>query len=878
MGRWLDDSDFLFRGEDHEHDEPSEIGRHSFPRDWPDVYEESEVLRSMLKKKGPCAAKRVSVVPNIGDEHKSRVAGLELRWLQSLSNAEAVKKKAGLAVVEGWAIYDLLDDVTGAAFAAERYWWNTTADGTWLDFSPRAENVQQLLLVEALSPQPPKRPCTLTRKHYQLAEHLLEMRCPRARAMADRATRGAGPRASDAAVVAPLMGTEELKTAVKRVKLGISEPLQQLARRVEHDDRLCEGLVQCGMCGALAGQLLSQKHGAVAVQVLGALASAAVRGGFHKRAAESLLAADGVEALVELLQAREPGTAAVACLALGHSCFRCPAAQERAARKGAVRLLVRLLGRGPQPGAAEAAYALWHLQVACARNGTSALAEGAGPVLLALLRDEASEDGLRSKAAGALMPLAAVPGAQDELGAAGSVTTLCSLVSGAQSPEVACHAAGALMNLLSGHEDNCKQAACAGIVGPLVSTIRDGAGVAREYAAGALANLVARGGPGVGPAAVAIGAFDALGGLLSACDSNLEVFATLANLARHLPEDRSAMFESGVIERMVVSIVDEEDPARCQALALCMNLSPHVPAKARILKAGAVKPLVALLESNEEDMRERAAGALANLMDGHAETTANVFMEVPDLAKKLVYVLETEYSASIQRQMARAVALLASRRAEPVRKAGGTEPVAALLEELEEELAWEPALGLMNLAPVGKEREELVARGTLARLVRLLESPEARGYAAGALANLTAGCRGAAEAAIAAGAVPLLATLLTEADADGAVYAEGTSPHVRDTLEWAAGCLGTLAEYGGGGVQAQIVEGGAREPLVRLLTRGRGVGQELALFALSALKSPGEAELRGLLLDAAEPLQDLISRLYEGPLRDRALSLQRLAS
>ena len=40
-----------------------ELGAHGFPRDWPDVYQESECLRALLKASGPCKAKRVSVVP-----------------------------------------------------------------------------------------------------------------------------------------------------------------------------------------------------------------------------------------------------------------------------------------------------------------------------------------------------------------------------------------------------------------------------------------------------------------------------------------------------------------------------------------------------------------------------------------------------------------------------------------------------------------------------------------------------------------------------------------------------------------------------------------------------------------------------------------------
>ncbi|CAJ1449476.1 unnamed protein product [Effrenium voratum] len=176
LGRWLEAGDFFFGGEDHEarqigevsrEDEILELGPHTFPRDWPDVYEESAALRGLLGRRGICAAKRVSVVPK-----PQPLDGLEapgnavekVRYLQSYANAcnaaiaRGLEAKATLArgsersVVEGWAIYDLLDDVTGAAFLAERYWWNAGPDGTWYDYSPFPENMEFMLLAEAFCP------------------------------------------------------------------------------------------------------------------------------------------------------------------------------------------------------------------------------------------------------------------------------------------------------------------------------------------------------------------------------------------------------------------------------------------------------------------------------------------------------------------------------------------------------------------------------------------------------------------------------------------------------------------------------------------------------------------------------------------------------
>ncbi|CAJ1366875.1 unnamed protein product, partial [Effrenium voratum] len=84
-------------------------------------------------------------------------------------------------VVEGWAIYDLLDDVTGAAFLAERYWWNAGPDGTWYDYSPFPENMEFMLLAEAFCPTGPREPEALTQQQQALAELLLRRRFPKAR-------------------------------------------------------------------------------------------------------------------------------------------------------------------------------------------------------------------------------------------------------------------------------------------------------------------------------------------------------------------------------------------------------------------------------------------------------------------------------------------------------------------------------------------------------------------------------------------------------------------------------------------------------------------------------------------------------------------------
>ena len=103
VGCWLEEADFTFSGED-DNVTGLQLGPHGFPRDWPEVYQDSDVLRNLLNKKGPCPAKRVSAAaaPTPGQRHLAD--GVRVQWLQSFQNAQAIKEKAGLDVVQGWDI------------------------------------------------------------------------------------------------------------------------------------------------------------------------------------------------------------------------------------------------------------------------------------------------------------------------------------------------------------------------------------------------------------------------------------------------------------------------------------------------------------------------------------------------------------------------------------------------------------------------------------------------------------------------------------------------------------------------------------------------------------------------------------------------------
>merc|ERR1740117_1690874 len=82
---------------------------------------------------------------------------------------------AGLSIVQGWLVLEHLDMPVGAAFVAQRYWWNALADGKWVDFTPRPEAWPELILAEAVAGAPKTRGA-LSAAAAELAVQLLRQR------------------------------------------------------------------------------------------------------------------------------------------------------------------------------------------------------------------------------------------------------------------------------------------------------------------------------------------------------------------------------------------------------------------------------------------------------------------------------------------------------------------------------------------------------------------------------------------------------------------------------------------------------------------------------------------------------------------------------
>lgn len=172
-GYWLKDDDFVSTAELG----ARKLGLLGFPRDWPAVYSQNKVLKSLVGKKGSCAGKKVAVVAGPSEEDREHVHGLPFEPLKSFANAERACKdgRTGMSIIRGFLVLEHLDKPPGAAFVAERYWWNALPDGKWVDFTPRPEAWPELVLAEAAAGAPKTR-SLLTQGDAELAALLLRQR------------------------------------------------------------------------------------------------------------------------------------------------------------------------------------------------------------------------------------------------------------------------------------------------------------------------------------------------------------------------------------------------------------------------------------------------------------------------------------------------------------------------------------------------------------------------------------------------------------------------------------------------------------------------------------------------------------------------------
>jgi len=605
------------------------------------------------------------------------------------------------------------------------------------------------------------------------------------------------------------------------------DAVRELEEKVKGDEELCVKVVSDGLVRQLVEMLKKEATSEDALKLLLLLTDAGV-GQKNVDVARCMIDGGVVEPLVALIGAGAASLQERAAAVLGNLCHESPANQDKVAKfEGIFPALVNILGSGEDVGPAqEAAYAIWNLTVGHDENSAIFVRLGVVPKLTELLKSPS--DIAQENAAGALMHVTMSKEARVAIVQADAIPRLCELLKPTYEPEVSTQAAGALLNLASDCPEYSKMIVKHGAVAPLVALIKDGPTLAKEYSAGALMNLL-RGDLEVAADAAKAGAIPALAALLTKSTANAEALGALANLASSSSDRQIAIYKAQVTRKSVTLLSHEDTEIRRSAAALIMNLAPQTKIKERIVEAGALKALAAVLTDEDDAVKERAAGALANLFNDHSANVHAGFQQAPDMIPSLVAIIQQRsLSEDARRQAAHALAMLAAEDGpcDAVWSAGSGPPFLALLKE---GIA-EAALGIMNLSWRWPEvKQELAKGGTIDHLMKMVKTGDAtaKEYAAGALMNMTAGSLENGEKAV--GIVPALAEFLKAEAAQAA--------------EWSAGALANIVRVGAEPQKAAI-DAGALQSLAALMPRVSPNGRTLLVLALTSLSDSQAAAVR----------------------------------
>jgi len=312
---------------------------------------------------------------------------------------------------------------------------------------------------------------------------------------------------------------------------------------------------------------------------------------------------------------------------------------------------------------------------------------------------------------------------------------------------------------------------------------------------------------------------------LSKSSGQSEALGALANIASGSTERQISIYKAQVTRKSVALLSDHDVDVRRSAASLIMNLAPHAKIKERIVEAGALKAIAAALKDDDNTLKDRAAGALANLFNDHGVNVQTGFEQAPDMIPSLVAIIsDPDSTIDGKRQAAHALAMLAAENGpcDAVWSGGAGQPMIQLLEEM----IAEAALAIMNLSWRWPHvKQELAKAGALELLVQMLRTGDSMGkeYATGALMNMTAGSEENATAVVSI--VPHLVELLKS---------EGIQ-----AAEWSAGALANVVRASKEG-QKMAADLDAPTHLAKWLPKVTPNGRTLLVLALISI-ADGEA-------------------------------------
>ena len=443
--------------------------------------------------------------------------------------------------------------------------------------------------------------------------------------------------------------------------------------------------------------------------------------------------AGGIAPLVQLLddgtlQAHIHVAEALARLAKNN-----PDHQAQIAKK-----VVGLLGLQHRPGAQQrAAHILWEL----AHNdpGAPIIVVNAGAIspLVMLLSTGVNE--AKREAAGALSTLA-LNNPSNQLAIATGLVALL----GSGSAEAQEHVTLLLLTLAS-DADNRVAVAKAGAVQRLIMQVRHATSLkAQELAAAALSHLTGDSDENVHTIQKE-GGIEPLVGLLNSenIEAKAHAAAVLSDITRVF---RDEVTSEGAIDALVdLLATGETSDIRAEAAGALWSLAggdPHTQAK--VARAGAIRPLVALLADPEMRTRRKAAGALTSLAIGSLANQDAITRS--NGVKPLVQLLDAKYDSEVQLYTAGALAELARdhpKNQAAIAKEGSIKPLVHILEGNDSPHvvgAKEEAAGALWMLSSRNfpNQVAIAAAGGIPPLVALLDvdSLRAQEQAAGALSSI----------------------------------------------------------------------------------------------------------------------------------------------
>ncbi len=327
----------------------------------------------------------------------------------------------------------------------------------------------------------------------------------------------------------------------------------------------------------------------------------------------------------------------------------------------------------------------------------------------------------------------------------------------------------------------------------------------------------------------------------------------------HARSDNEAMSQSD-LQSLIKSLkVGAPEDARRDAARALANLADSDNTCALIVDAGALGPLVNLLSDGSDDAKEQTARALAQLASPSPSGTlalaclANSGKRSDKIinagaVRPLVLLLNVG-SMGAKQQAANAlgkIALSSERGSVQIVKAGALHPMVTLLRGGSEDAKKEAAFALGHLGRESWRTAQIIAAGAVQPLVELMrdgsgEGPTVAAYALGNISDCNSKVTGQI---ISAGALQPLIKLLVEG--------------VDTTRDKAAAVLGNLAGNDSEERSAQICNAGALEPLVALLKEGSEHARTSAAFALSKLVLSKERSAQIVKAGALQPLVRLM--------------------